>query len=168
MKQWYLLMSRPREEGRAKQHLENQGFTVFHPLLKSFKLKKGKQQASIEPLFPRYLFIELDEELSDWSTIRSTRGVSDLVRFSDYPAIIPTAVVDDLINQVDDFDQIDQTQEKVSFYKKGDRVEITQGSFKGWQAIVKEQDSDTRVILLLKMLGRDQAIQVPLDEIQLI
>ena len=163
---WYLLMSRPREEGRAKQHLENQGFRVFHPLIKTLKLTKGKQQTTTESLFPRYLFIQLDELLNDWSTIRSTRGVADLVRFAGEPARMPQTVIDDLLSQVDGNDVIDQAQEMSSILQKGDVVEVVDGSFKGWQAVVKEQDSDTRVILLLKMLGKDQALDIPLAAVK--
>ncbi|MBN4053834.1 transcription/translation regulatory transformer protein RfaH [Haliea sp. AH-315-K21] len=168
MQNWHLLLSKPREELRAEEQLRNQGFKVFHPLLKHYKLKQGKQKSIIESLFPRYLFIQLDDELNDWSTIRSTRGVAELVRFTDYPAVVPESVVNDLLKQVNEEGLIDQTQQETRLFKPGDRVEIREGSFKGWQGVVKEQDSDMRVVLLLKMLGREQSLQIPLAEIKAI
>ncbi len=51
-----------------------------------------------EPLFPRYLFIRLGQGHADqsWDPIRSTKGVSQLVRFG----VSPAKVHDDLIDQL--------------------------------------------------------------------
>jgi len=165
MQHWHLIISKPREEARAEQQLRNQGFEVFHPLLKRYKLQHGRQKAIIEPLFARYLFIRLDDEKNDWSTIRSTRGVSGLVRFTEFPAVVPEPVLSDLLARMDENGIIDQTSEEKGLYKPGDRVEIISGSFKGWQAIVKEQKDETRVTLMLEMLGKMQTLKVPIAEL---
>jgi len=93
MKNWHLLMTKPREDERAQAHLQNQDYEIFRPLIRRYKIKQGKQVATLEPLFPRYIFIRLDDVLSNWSKIRSTRGVAQLVRFSDHPAIVPDIIV---------------------------------------------------------------------------
>ena len=72
---WYLLKTKVREELRAQEHLENQNFEVYCPIIK----EKGKSS----PLFAGYLFIRLDiKDLPSYHKIRSTRGVSGFVRFN--------------------------------------------------------------------------------------
>lgn len=158
-------MTRPRQEDRAWKHLLNQSFTVFYPRVLSYKLKSGKQEKVISPLFPRYLFIQLDEDINKWSTIRSTRGVINLVKFTDYPAVVPDSIIQSLFLIADDSGILDQTIDNPSLFLPGDRVEITQTSFKGLQAIIKEQDGDQRVTLLINLLGKQQQISLPLSAV---
>ena len=58
-KKWYLLASKPREEKRARINLEQQGYTTYLPLVQRASRRGGKHSVRIEPLFPRYLFIQL-------------------------------------------------------------------------------------------------------------
>lgn len=162
---WYLIHSKPREEYRALEHLENQGFEVFLPRLQSYKLRKGKQAKVVEPLFPRYFFICLDKVSSQWYKIRSTRGVVGLVRFSDMPTVVPMQLIEQIKQLTNVEGLIDKTGESQSVYKPGDLVQIIDGSFNGWEAIVKEQDGDQRVHLLLTMLGSEQVIKLPLSAV---
>ena len=168
MKHWHLLMTKPREDERAAQHLLNQDYEIFRPLLKQFKVKKGKQVAVTEPLFPRYLFIHLDDALSDWSKIRSTRGVAQLVRFTELPAVVPNELISDLKSHCIDENIIDITAKRPFVYEKGDEIEISEGSFKGIRAIIKEQVAQDRVLLLLNLLGKEQVLEVSLNQIKTI
>jgi len=165
MDDWYLLMTRPRQEDRAKQHLNNLGFEVFYPRLLSHQLKRGMQQKVLSPLFPRYLFIKLGEPNAHWSSIRSTRGVLKLIRFADSPAKVPESIIANLQALANEEAVIDQTREKPHIFAAGEQVEITDSSFKGLQAIVKEQDGEQRVILLITMLGKQQAVSLPLSAV---
>ena len=77
---WYLLKTRVREELRAQENLENQGFQSYCPVFKS----KNKGQIKEEVLFPGYLFLQLElkRDLDKFHKIRSTRGVSEMVYFN--------------------------------------------------------------------------------------
>jgi transcriptional antiterminator RfaH len=160
---WYLLMTLPRQEDRAKKHLNNLGFEVFYPRLLVNRPKLGVQQKVLSSLFPRYLFIKFGEENGHWSSIRSTRGVLKLIRFGDTPARVPPIVIANLKAQANEEDIIDQTIENPNIFVPGQQVEITDSSFKGLLAIVKEQDSVHRVNLLITMLGKEQTLSLPLS-----
>ena len=166
MQNWHLLMTKPRDDDRAQQHLLNQGYDIFRPLLKCHKLKKGRQVAVVESLFPRYIFIRLHQEFSDWASIRSTRGVAGLVRFGEYPAVVPDDLVNEILNQVDEDTILDKTRIDPFVFRPGDQVMVGEGSFKGLQAIVKAQTSEERVIILLEMLGKTQALEMPIANLQ--
>ncbi len=166
MKSWHLLMSKPREDERAEQHLLNQGYELFRPMLKQFVVRKGKQVAVKSPLFPRYMFIRLDEAVSNWATIRSTRGVAGLVRFTELPAKVPESLIEYLRKQCNTENTIDMTEKKPYVYDKGDEIEITEGSFRGIKAIIKEQIAQDRVLLLLNLLGKKQELEVSLKQVK--
>jgi transcriptional antiterminator RfaH len=166
MRHWHLLMTKPREDERAEQHLLNQGYEIFRPLLKRYSIKGGKQVPVTEPLFPRYIFINLDDVLSNWSKLRSTRGVAKLVKFTDMPAIVPQVLIDGLKCKCGDSGILDTTEEKPFVYSGGDSVEVITGSFKGTQAIIKEQKGEDRVLLLLSLLGKEQTVEIPISQVR--
>lgn len=159
---WYLLYCKPRQELRAQQHLANQGFHSFLPVLTINKLKAGKQVQVTEPIFPRYLFLQINSTQVNLSAIRSTRGIKDFVRFGQHLAHVPEQLVSSLCQE-----QIAmQEQENNKFpYNKGDQIKILNGPFSGIDAVYDLPDGEQRSIVLLSILG--QWVQTTLDNRQL-
>jgi len=58
---WYVVHTKPRQEARALENLQNQGFNCFLPTMQVQKLRNQKVQTITEPMFSRYLFIQLDD-----------------------------------------------------------------------------------------------------------
>ena len=147
MKKWYLIKTKPRQEKKAKQNLEYQGYGAFCPI--------AKINNRNVVLFPGYLFVHLHEKTQNWSPINSTKGVSHFVKFGLNFAKVPTSVLE--------FVKTHQhiTTEKLKNLKKfkpGDTVRISDGAFKNWLAIFKCYKSDERVILLMNFLGQEQSL----------
>ena len=92
-KSWYLVYTKPRQEALAQANLERQDYGVYLPKVRQMRRRRGKQEAVVEPLFPRYLFIHLDTQSDNWGPIRSTFGVASLVRFGSEPAQVPDELV---------------------------------------------------------------------------
>ncbi len=148
MKKWYLIQTKPKQEAIATQNLSNQGFEVFYP--------KAIIKNKTVSLFPRYLFIELDDKNQNWAPIRSTRGVANFVRFGLKFAIVSNQI----INMIKIQQQ--QTIEKmidICSHQKGDLVEIQSGAFKGQQAIFQNYNSNDRVTVLLKLIGQQHQVE---------
>ena len=93
MRHWYLVHSKPRRERAALANLERQGYRAYLPLMRSRRRIAGRYQSRVEAMFPRYLFLDLDDTVDDWGPIRSTVGVSQLVRFGPRAARVPDALV---------------------------------------------------------------------------
>jgi len=154
MKNWYLIKTKPQQEVIATQNLTNQDFDVFFP--------KSVIKNKTTPLFPGYLFIELDDKTQNWTPIRSTKGVTNFVRFGLNFAKVPNQIIN-LIKI-----QQQQTIEKmidICSHHKGDRLEIQTGAFKGQQAIFQNYNSNDRVTVLLKLIGQQQAITLDQREV---
>ena len=57
---WYLIQCKPRQDERALEHLERQGFECYRPVRPVERWRGGRKCTVEASLFPRYLFIRLD------------------------------------------------------------------------------------------------------------
>lgn len=160
---WYLIQCKGGESFRAAEHLSNQEYTVFHPVLQVQKKRRGKLCWVDEPLFPYYLFIQLDRLASNWRPIRSTRGVLKLVGFGDEP--LP--VDDGLITILRERASKQSTQQQINVYfRAGEIVEITEGPFRDLQAVFDSPKGEERAIVLLNMLHSQQRLEMPVEHLR--
>ena len=94
--QWYLVQARPRQAELAVEHLERQGYCVFHPRLRVERLRRGRPVMVEQALFPDYLFIRLQAGVDNFGPVHSTRGVAQLVGFGNVPVPFDAALVEGL------------------------------------------------------------------------
>ena len=147
MKNWYLLKSKPRQENVAVDNLQNQNYRTYCPKV----IINNKTVI----LFPGYIFIQLDKKTQNWSPIKSTKGVSNFVKFGLNFARVPNNVIEFIkTNELSTKDKIIN----LNNFKPGENVRITDGMFKNCVAIFKSFKSDDRVILLINLLGQQQSI----------
>ncbi|MCL5425594.1 MAG: transcription/translation regulatory transformer protein RfaH [Gammaproteobacteria bacterium] len=163
---WYAIQCKGGESFRAAENLKNQGFEIFHPIIKLRKKRQGRLQWSNEPLFPFYLFIRLDQTSSDWRPIRSTRGVAKLVSFGKNPAQVP----DDLIAAILSTQSKDSDMPPNDLLKSGETVSIEAGPFQGQEAIfnhqlLKQKNGEKRAMILIEILNRTHQIEIPVAHI---
>lgn len=151
---WYLIYTRPRQEYRAQENLQQQGFEVYLPLHQTERLLRGKLRVLEEPLFKRYLFVRFNAHSSPWHTIRNTFGVSQLVRTGDQPAKVPAALVESLQHFA---------VKPQALYARGEKCRIKAGPFRDLEAVFEMQDGDQRAIVLIEMLNKVQKISVNLN-----
>lgn len=163
MSSWYVVYTKPKKDAYAEQMLRDQGFETFRPKIRFHRIGKESQVTVTESLFPRYLFIRLDEETSNWVAVRSTTGVSNFVRFGKTVAKASDQLIGDLQSMVDANNVMDRTK---SLFNRGDAVTIIDGSFCGHQALVTDQSGEKRVVVLLGMLGRQVPLTVPITYLE--
>lgn len=155
---WYLIHTKPRQETTARDNLEKQGHTIYLPQIS----QRCRSRNTISPLFPRYLFIRLVSGQDDWGPIRSTRGVSSIVRVGLTPATISDQLVE-AIRQRADADGLHRLPGQS--FKKGDRVRLISGPFADYEAIFGEQRAENRAIILLGLIGKQSPIEVSTENI---
>ncbi len=147
---WVLIYTKAKEEKKAKENLQRQGFKTFLPLI--LASNKESKHKYLVPIFPRYLFAQINLETDNWSSIQSSYGVSKIVMFSDKFTFIPN----DTIKLIQDkLDESGVYKEDVSIvdYQEGDSVTIKEGRFAGIDAIFLSNKSKDRVRLLMKLLN---------------
>ena len=149
---WYVIHTKPRQELRALENLQKQNYEAFCPMILLEKVRRGKLASVVEPLFSRYIFIQLDTTTSNWAPISYTLGVSKIVRFGS----LPTPVPDSLINLLKDQDG--QVQERL--FSTGDEVKFADGPLKGVSGIFKHHDGEMRALVLIELMSQPQLIKV--------
>ena len=152
---WYVVHTKIRQEALAMTNLNRQGFECYMPMLKMERIRRHKATLVEEPMFPRYLFIRLDTSGSgpSWSPIRSTLGVSQLVRFGGQPAVVDSKLIELLRTR----EQVGQPE---PLFKSGEKVVVADGPFAGVEAIFKTADAESRSMILLEMLSKPVAMHI--------
>lgn len=162
-KAWYLVYTKPRAEGVAQENLQRQGYETYLPLMKASRRRRGRYHTVIEAMFPRYLFIHLDTEFDNWMPIRSTLGVTQMVRFGMMPAKVPVELVQSL--HANETEQGIQNR-PLPQMKRGDPVEIIEGPMAGLRGTFERLVSNERVALLLDIVGKHSRVTLSRHEIR--
>ena len=163
---WHLIYTKPNQEEVAKINLEKQGVKVFLPKIFRDNIIEGKNQKSIiEPLFSRYLFVKMKHDNSNYSFIRSTRGVSNFIIFGDLKT---SCVPNKIIKEIKHFlDENDTFKEKIirRDFESGDKLTIKKGSAKGLEAIFLHKSGKNRVKILINFINNSLSIDLPKEHI---
>lgn len=163
---WHVIHTKVKEEFRALENLQAQGFEVFLPTCQVQRKLQGKIKLATEPLFSRYLFIRLSDVSSNWFPIRSTRGVSQLLRFgaSSEPVVLPDLIIDCLKERCAKEEPLHE------LFNSGEMLEITQGPFKEFMGFFEKlktlSDGTSRALLLVEVLGSTQRLHVELAQLR--
>ena len=154
---WYVIHTKPRQEQRALLNLEQQGYECYLPTLAVEKIRQGTLTVEEEPLFPRYLFIRLDQGASakSWSPIRSTKGVSRLVAFGSEPARVDQQLIETLQQR-----HATTSNQPQKLFNPGERVVITDGPFAGLEAVYQMTDGERRAMVLIELLSKPTRLTV--------
>ncbi len=155
---WYAIHSKPRQEERALENLQRQGFEAWLPMLTVEKVLRSKLVQVIEPMFSRYLFIRLDTEQTNWSPIRSTLGVSKLVSFGNRPAV----VADELIEALQQLPE----QAPQRLIQLGQQVKIVSGPLRGLEGIYQQADGELRAMVLFELLNKQHRIVTDMQDLR--
>ena len=156
MNTWYAVLTKPRREAVAEENLRNQGFRVYLPRLATERRRGGKWVSSLEPLFPRYLFLAAGRSQT-FAPVRSTLGVASMVSFGGQPAVVPHSVIDALKSREDpDTGACDERAP----LKPGDQVEFRAGPFAGLDGVFSMESGEDRVYVLLEFLGKLNRVKV--------
>ncbi|CAH7368628.1 Transcription antitermination protein RfaH [Vibrio chagasii] len=165
MKRWYLLYCKRGDQKRAQQHLENQGVECFYPQIEVEKVVRGKEKVVKEPLFPSYVFVRFDyEQGPSFTTVRSTRGVVDFIKFG----ALPHEVQGDLVFELRELEKYctNDVEECCAEFESGQVVKITSGQFAGIEAIFHQKDGEARSIMLVKMISQVVPISIENEALQ--
>lgn len=158
---WYLAQCKPNAERLACLNLKNQKFTVFLPFQKATKRLPNTFQTALTPLFPGYIFVEIDTAKGEWSKINNTRGVARLVRFGYYPSPVPTSVMQSLFASCNKEHIFDPE----NTLKVGDEVKVIRGPFSGFASKIAAACADKRSFILLEVMGQTSSIRIPHDHL---
>jgi transcriptional antiterminator RfaH len=145
---WYSIYTKPKQEDKVEENLARASVEVFNPKLRRKRLIRGKYERVIRPLFPNYLFAKFDPSLQ-YHMIKYTRGVSGIVGNRGSPWPVSEDIIEIIKSRMNDEGLIVINPD----IKVGDKVEITEGPFKGFIGIFEREMRDSeRIIVLLNTI----------------
>ncbi|HQU15388.1 MAG: transcription/translation regulatory transformer protein RfaH [Chromatiales bacterium 21-64-14] len=156
-KSWYLVYGKPRQERVALENLRRQGFEAYFPLVRQRRRRRGQAVLTVEPMFPRYLFVCFDAERDHWGPIRSTLGVVSLVRFGAALARVPDSLVA-LLRSREDGEGVQDLP--APGFRPGAGVRIVVGPLAGYEGIFHGANGRDRVTVLLHVCGQHTPVQL--------
>ena len=162
MTHWYLIHTKPACEELAHANLMRQGYYVYCPRILQPARIRGRWVDRIAPLFPRYLFLRLTLGQQAMGPVRSTVGVASIVRFGCDYALVPDEVMDQLRLRADPDTGLYRLASPTQF-APGSTVRIVAGAFDGLEGVFQRKSGDERVVVLLKLLGRETSVRIPAE-----
>ena len=155
---WYAVQTKSRQESVAALNLERQGYNTYLPKIRVRKRRRQQWHKVVEPLFPRYLFIDVTSDEQSTAPVRSTLGVVGLVRFGTQLQAVPQQVISYLKKN----EEADTGQRAADEWphQPGDEVCVLEGPFAGLSGIYQMEKDEHRALLLIELLGRRHTVVV--------
>jgi len=151
--QWFALKTQPKRELQVSAILAHRGVEAYFPLIPACP-RRDRLSAAHAPLFPGYVFSRLTLGTNEWIATRSAPGVAYFLGAGGVPSPLPDGLIDGIRARVDDR----MREGWRSAFKRGERVVVDGGPFKGLEAIFDGVVSPAgRVRILLQIVNR----QVP-------
>lgn len=101
MLNWYLAYHQPGKQNlyKAQMQLTRLHLGSFSPLIRSFRPRTDRPSCRliVEPLFPGYLFINFNPDLTHTTKITALSGISHLVKFGNIIKPVPATVIETLM-----------------------------------------------------------------------
>jgi transcriptional antiterminator RfaH len=147
MTHWSVVQTKPQCEQLVRNRLMRSQIETYLP--------KIKIHGRIALLFPAYLFVRIAESFYE---VRWTDGVIRLLMAGEQPARLADEVIMDIRKrEVGGYVKLP----KRNILKKGDKLQITNGSFAGHIGVCDGMGSRERVRILLELLGRQVPVELP-------
>ncbi len=163
MRRWYVINTHAQAERKAAWHLANQGFHAYLPQYMKRRRHARRVDMVKAPLFPRYLFVELDLERDQWRAITSTIGVSHMICGGERPLAVPAGVIDDIRAREDETGFVPVARE--ARFRKGEKLRIMEGALIDHVGLFECPSDQDRVVLMLNLLGRQVRVRVPVESV---
>ena len=157
MTAWFVVNTLPHQETRAVTNLLRQGYRAWLPSTKRSRRHARRIMTMLAPLFPGYLFVELDLEREPWSPINGTFGVRRLLCHDNRPAPVPAHFVKSLRQA----EQDGVVAPPEADLQPGQRVRLVAGPFVDQVGTLVHLAARERVALLLRVLGQEISTVVP-------
>ena len=163
MNRWIAAQTQPHREQIARYNLLEQGYDVLLPVFLKERRHARKVDTVEAPLFPGYIFVEMDPRRS-WAPINGTRGVTRVLATpGGSPLFVPTAIIADLQARIaaGEF----APKEKAARFRRGDVVRITSGPFTGFTGLY-EGTAAQRVAVLIDMMRQKVVVRLSEGQVE--
>lgn len=155
---WFVAHTRPRCEKKLAGYCEREELLSTLPLYKSVRKYRGKTCVFEKPLFPGYVFLQIEpghrQKVFNTDFIANLLDVPDQIEFAEQLAVILAALESGAEIYL------------VPEIGAGDRVRIKSGVLRGTEGWVEQRYGMTTVLLRLDFIGQAAGLKVQAHELE--
>lgn len=156
---WFVAHTRPRREKKLVGYCQRQGFATTLPCYKSVHQYRGKTVTFDKPLFPGYVFLQLEPAQRD--AVRRNEHVANLLTVVDQ---------EEFARQLHDILAALEANLEVRLAPaigEGMRVRIRSGPLQGIEGWVEKRYGTTTVLLRLDFINQAAAVKLSAEQLEL-
>ena len=157
---WFVAHTRPRREKKLAEYCEREGMAVTLPCYRSVKKYRGKTVVFQKPLFPNYVFLQLQQ--GQRQKVYQSDHVANLLEVVDQRMF--EEQLGDILTALDTELEIFLAPQITA----GARVKIKSGPLRGIEGIVEKRAGMTLVLLRLDFISQAAAVKIDATELELI
>lgn len=143
---WYVIYTKPRNEKKVAERLQQIGITVYCPMVTMIKQWSDRKKKVQIPLMNSYVFVCLEDKERE-----KVFQISGVVRYLFWLGK-PAMVREEEISALQEGLKETMTSFEVKGLKVGDLLPISSGPFQGKEGIIKQINKHS-LQLILKELG---------------
>ncbi len=166
---WYVVHTYSGYENKVmdtlKKSVENSEkmqdliFEIVVPEEEVIEIKKGKRIKSRRKVFPGYVMVHMIWTTESWYLVRNTRGVTGFVGPESKPVALSDEEVERMLNPVPVSAKTD--------IAIGQQVRVLSGTLENFTLTVEDVDALMGTVKVrVPMLGREQSVDLPLDQVE--
>ena len=138
--------NRDHKDKKVADHLQELGIAVYCPMITQIRQWSDRKKKVAVPLISSYLFVQLEEKQRE--AVFQVPGVVRYLFWLGKPAVVTEAEIETLKRYL----KYAIADVRIDKLQPGDKIDITDGYFKGKEGIVTEVNKN-RLQLLLVELG---------------
>ena len=160
---WYAVHVKSRHEFQVYERLTGAGVDVFLPSMERLSKWKDRSKLIQFPLFPGYLFVNIDTSQSTRMTVLKTSGV---VRFLGVIPGEPESVPEDQILALKKVLETKTTLDPYPYLHEGQRVRIKRGPLAGVEGILSEKSGRHLLVLSVDIIRQSTALTIEAGDVE--
>lgn len=157
---WVVAHTRPRREKKLAEQCQRNGFAVTLPCYDSAHKYRGKTVVFRKPLFPGYVFLQLEK--GQFSTIRQDDNVANLLEVYDQETF--ARQLQEILAALESKLEV----RMAPTIGEGTKVRIRSGPLQGVEGWVEKRQGMTTVLLRLDFINQAAAVKIAADQLELV
>jgi transcriptional antiterminator NusG len=153
---WYAVYTKPKHERTVNAHLLQEGITAFLPEIERWSRRRDRKKKVSYPIFPGYLFINIDLDGNCRLKVIKTKGVVRILGNKGIPTAIPAYQIDAIQKAIDN----NRTITTYPYLKKGQIVRVIHGPLNGVEGIFLSEKGKEKLIVSVDILQRSVSIEI--------
>lgn len=163
VRQWFAVSVRSRHEFTARDELVKKGIATFLPSVRKLRQWQDRKKLVLFPVFPGYLFVEIEPRAEAFLQVIKARGTVALVSL--VPGH-PTPVVEQEIESLKKVVASGQSFDVYPGYRIGARVRVRRGPLQGAEGILAKKESSELFFVNVEILGRSVGLRICADDLE--